>query len=91
MKHEPIGNARQIRNPATDASHDYIAAQSNAFGLVFVILSFIVALAMVATKRPAQMERAMCLVVGFLADWRTWAVITVLLILVALVSALLTC
>ncbi len=90
MRRKSIGDTRQISAAANaDDTLSYLSAQSHAFGALLLILSAIMAIAMVATKHPAEMERATCLVAGLFIDWRTWAVITVVLVLVALVCALL--
>ncbi|MGC5832301.1 hypothetical protein LDP08_17225 [Ralstonia pseudosolanacearum] len=68
---------------------DYLVAQGYAFGVLFVVLSLIMAAAMLAAKRPAQMERAACWIVGILIDWRSWALLTVGLVVVAITCVLL--
>ncbi|KFX76766.1 membrane protein [Ralstonia solanacearum] len=66
-----------------------MVAQSYAFGILLVVLSLITAAAMLATKHPAHMERAACWVVGLLIDWRSWALLTVGLVVVAVTYTLL--
>ncbi|MHA6833866.1 hypothetical protein [Ralstonia pseudosolanacearum] len=68
---------------------DYLVAQGYAFGVLFVVLSLIMAAAMLAAKRPAHMERAACWIVGILIDWRSWALLTVGLVVVAITYILL--
>ena len=68
---------------------DYVVAQGYAFGVLFVVLSLITAPAMLAAKRPAHMERAACWIVGVLIDWRSWALLTAGLVVVAITYILL--
>ncbi|MHA6820531.1 hypothetical protein [Ralstonia pseudosolanacearum] len=51
-------------------------AQNYAFGVLFVILSGIMAIAMIVKKHPESAERAISCAVALLADWRTWAGVT---------------
>ncbi|MGD7165536.1 hypothetical protein, partial [Ralstonia pseudosolanacearum] len=89
-RRESIADTRQI-STATDVEDtlSYVSAQSHAFGALLLILSAIMAIAMIATKRPAHMERTLCAAVELLVDWRTWAVITVGIVLIALACAVL--
>ncbi len=84
--------APRMRGPADayrTGHHDDLVAQSYAFGILLVVLSLITAAAMLATKHPAHMERAACWVVGLLIDWRSWALLTVGLVVVAVTYTLL--
>lgn len=55
MRRESIADTRQI-STATDVEDtlSYVSAQSHAFGALLLILSAIMAIAMIATKRPAH-------------------------------------
>ena len=64
-------------------------AQNYAFGVLFVILSGIMAIAMIVKKHPEGAERAISCAVALLADWRTWAVVTAGAALAAVVCVLL--
>ncbi|MHA6907838.1 hypothetical protein ACQUJS_05285 [Ralstonia pseudosolanacearum] len=64
-------------------------AQNYAFGVLFVILSGIMAIAMIVKKHPESAERAISCAVALLADWRTWAVVTAGAALAAVVCMLL--
>ncbi|WP_211903749.1 hypothetical protein [Ralstonia syzygii] len=86
--------AKNARTPGPADSylaghHDYVVAQTYAFGVLIVVLSLITAAAMLAAKRPEHMERAACWIVGILIDWRTWALLTAGLVVVAVVYILL--
>ncbi|MHA6897248.1 hypothetical protein ACQUJT_24745 [Ralstonia pseudosolanacearum] len=64
--------------------HDDVAAQGRAFGIVFMVLSLILAIAILAAKRPEHVERAVCRAVGIVVDWRTWAIVTMGCVVMAL-------
>ncbi|MGH1510584.1 hypothetical protein [Ralstonia solanacearum] len=64
-------------------------AQHYAFGVLFLILSGIMAIAMVVKKHPEATERVISCAVAFLADWQTWAVATAGVALAAVVCVLL--
>ncbi len=66
----------------------YVAAQGHAFGIVFMVLSLILAIAILATKRPERVEQAVCRAVGILVDWRTWAIVTMGCVVMALAYVL---
>lgn len=78
-----------LANSYLAGHHDYVIAQTYAFGVLIVVLSLITAAAMLATKHPAHMERAACWIVGILIDWRSWALLTVGLVVVAVTCTLL--
>ncbi|MHA6845753.1 hypothetical protein [Ralstonia syzygii] len=90
MRRKSTGDTRQISAAAdVEDTRSYVSAQSHAFGALLLILSAIMAIAMIATKRPAQMEHTLRLAVGHIADWQTWTVITAGLILIALACVVL--
>ncbi|WP_197386242.1 hypothetical protein [Ralstonia pseudosolanacearum] len=64
-------------------------AQNYAFGVLFVILSGIMAIAMIVKKHPESAERAISCAVAVLTDWRTWAGVTAGAALAAVVCMLL--
>ncbi|WP_197328885.1 hypothetical protein [Ralstonia syzygii] len=64
-------------------------AQNYAFGILFVILSGIMAVAMLVKKHPEATERAIGSAVALLGDWRTWAIATAGVALTAVVCVLL--
>ncbi|XHO06910.1 hypothetical protein ACEQUB_p00156 (plasmid) [Ralstonia syzygii] len=69
-------------------ARDYVFEQSIAFGVLFLILSLVMAVAMLTSKHPVRMERAICWVTELLADWRSWASLAVGFLLVAIVCLL---
>ncbi|MHA6842284.1 hypothetical protein ACQUJZ_15130 [Ralstonia pseudosolanacearum] len=69
-------------------TRDYVAAQGHAFGIVFMVLSLILAVAILATKRPERVEQAVCRAVGILVDWRTWAIVMMGCVVMALAYVL---
>ncbi|MEF2253018.1 hypothetical protein V4D00_21735, partial [Ralstonia solanacearum] len=73
----------------TSGGSGFGANQHYAFGVLIVVLSLITAAAMLASKHPAHMERAACWVVGILIDWRSWTLLTVGLVVVAVTYTLL--
>ncbi|MBT1539066.1 hypothetical protein B7R78_0018790 [Ralstonia solanacearum] len=85
---------RKQERIASDGCPSYLQprghlAQHYAFGVLFLILSGIMAIAMVIKKHPEATERVISCAVAFLADWQTWAVATAGVVLAAMVCVLL--
>ncbi|MEF9387137.1 hypothetical protein V4890_16155 [Ralstonia solanacearum species complex bacterium KE056] len=69
-------------------ARDHVFEQSVAFGVLFLILSLVMAVAMLTRKHPVGMERAICWATGVIADWRSWMPMAVGFLLVAAVCLL---
>ncbi|AGH86730.1 hypothetical protein HI806_23130 (plasmid) [Ralstonia solanacearum] len=69
-------------------ARDYVFEQSVAFGVLFLILSLVMAVAMLNRKHPVGMERAICWATGVMVDWRSWMPLAVGFLLVAAVCLL---
>ncbi|AXV79879.1 MULTISPECIES: hypothetical protein [Ralstonia solanacearum species complex] len=79
---------RKQEHMASGSSRGHLA-QNYAFGILFVLLSGIMAVAMLVKKHPEATERAIGSAVALLGDWRTWAVTTAGVALTAVVCVLL--
>ncbi|OYQ10055.1 hypothetical protein B7R77_25100 [Ralstonia solanacearum K60] len=73
-------NAKDVR--------DYGYEQSIAFGVLFLILGLVMAVAMLAAKHPVGMERAICWAIALLVDWRIWAMLAPGFLLAAIACVL---
>ncbi|CBJ40164.1 conserved membrane protein of unknown function (plasmid) [Ralstonia solanacearum CMR15] len=81
---ERVRGAANSHVDSAGGTRDDVAAQGYAFGIVFMVLSLILAIAILATKRPEHVERAVCRAVSALVDWRTWAIVTMGCVVMAL-------